>query len=128
MLAKAVGAKLHLCHCSTEDSVLLLKHAKAENIDVTGEACPHHFTLCEDDILEDDPNYKMNPPLRAKKDLEAIRKGLKEDILDVIATDHAPHSREEKEKPLTEVGSFNLYGTCVKRRAYPYADGGKDEL
>ncbi len=96
MLAKAVGAKLHLCHCSTEDSVLLLKHAKAENIDVTGEACPHHFTLCEDDILEDDPNYKMNPPLRAKKDLEAIRKGLKEDILDVIATDHAPHAPYEK--------------------------------
>lgn len=96
MLAKAVGAKLHLCHCSTEDSVLLLKHAKAENLDVTGEACPHHFTLCEDDILEDDPNYKMNPPLRAKKDLEAIRKGLKEDILDVIATDHAPHAPYEK--------------------------------
>lgn len=96
MLAKAVGVKLHLCHCSTRDSVLMLKYAKSEDIAVTGEACPHHFTLCEEDILEDDPNYKMNPPLRAKEDLEAIRRGLKDDIIDVIATDHAPHAPYEK--------------------------------
>lgn len=95
-LAKALGVKLHLCHCSTADSVLMLKHAREDGVDVTGEACPHHFTLCEDDITQDDPNYKMNPPLRSRKDLKAIRKGLKEDILDVIATDHAPHAPYEK--------------------------------
>lgn len=95
-LAKAMGARLHLCHCSTEESARILKHAKEDGVSVTGEACPHHFTLCEDDITEDDPNYKMNPPLRAKKDLKAIRKALKEDVIDVIATDHAPHAPYEK--------------------------------
>ncbi len=95
-LAKALGVKLHLCHCSTAESTLILKHAKEDGVNVTGEACPHHFTLCEDDITEDDPNYKMNPPLRAKKDLKAIRKALKEDVIDVIATDHAPHAPYEK--------------------------------
>ena len=91
MLAKETGATLHLCHCSTEDSVRMIKEAKAEGFKVTGEVCPHHFTLCEDDIVEDDSNYKMNPPIRSRADLEALIKGLGDDTFDAISTDHAPH-------------------------------------
>lgn len=96
MLANSVGCQLHLCHCSTEGSVKILDAAKKEGIQVTAEACPHHFTLSDEDILEDDANYKMNPPLRSPKDVEAIREGLKNNIIDVIATDHAPHTAVEK--------------------------------
>lgn len=96
MLAKETGATLHLCHCSTKDSVEMVRQAKADGIKVTAEVCPHHFTMCEDDIAEDDANYKMNPPVRGKEDLEALRKGLHDDVFDVISTDHAPHSAEEK--------------------------------
>lgn len=96
LLAKETGATLHLCHCSTADSVRMVKEAKAEGIKVTAEVCPHHFTLCEEDITENDANYKMNPPVRSREDLNALRKGLSEDVFDVIATDHAPHSAEEK--------------------------------
>ncbi|MBO5373567.1 MAG: dihydroorotase [Lachnospiraceae bacterium] len=96
MLANSVGCQLHLCHCSTKGSVQILDAAKKEGIQVTGEACPHHFTLSDEDIPSDDPNYKMNPPLRAPADVEAIREGLKNNIIDVIATDHAPHTAVEK--------------------------------
>lgn len=96
LLAKETGATLHLCHCSTVDSVKMVKEAKAEGLKVTAEVCPHHFTLCEEDIPENDANYKMNPPVRSREDLEALRKGIGEDVFDVIATDHAPHSEEEK--------------------------------
>ena len=96
MLAKETGATLHLCHCSTRDSVEMVRQAKADGIKVTAEVCPHHFTMCEDDIAEDDANYKMNPPVRGREDLEALRKGLHDEVFDVISTDHAPHSAEEK--------------------------------
>ncbi len=96
MLADSVGCQLHLCHCSTAGSVKILEYAKKEGKNVTAEACPHHFTLSDEDILTDDANYKMNPPLRAPKDVEAIRQGLKNNIIDVIATDHAPHTAVEK--------------------------------
>lgn len=96
MLAKETGAALHLCHCSTKDSVELVKLAKKEGIRVTAEVCPHHFTLTSEDIKPNDANYKMNPPLRTKEDVEALKKGLKDDIMDVIATDHAPHTAIEK--------------------------------
>lgn len=96
LLAKETGAKLHLCHCSTRDSVAMVEYAKKEGLPVTAEVCPHHFTLTSDDIKKDDANYKMNPPLRTKADVEALIKGLQEDVMDVIATDHAPHSEEEK--------------------------------
>ena len=96
MLAKDTGASLHLCHCSTRDSVRMIELAKQEGIHVTAEACPHHFTLCSEDIPGDDANYKMNPPLRTKADMEALREGLKNDVIDVIATDHAPHTLIEK--------------------------------
>lgn len=96
LLAKETGAALHLCHCSTRDSVKMVELAKKAGIRVTAEVCPHHFILTSDDIKEDDANYKMNPPLRTKEDVEALKKGLKEDIMDVIATDHAPHTAIEK--------------------------------
>lgn len=109
VLAKQTGAKLHLCHCSTKDSVRMIQLAKEEKLPVTGEVCPHHFTLTSEDILPDDANYKMNPPLRTKEDKEALLQGLKEDILDVISTDHAPHSREEKQQPMTKA-PFGIVG------------------
>lgn len=109
LLAKETNARLHLCHCSTKDSVRMIKEAKEERISVTGEVCPHHFTLTEDDIIEDDANFKMNPPLRTKKDVEALKEGLKEGIMDVISTDHAPHSEEEKKKSIKEA-PFGIVG------------------
>lgn len=109
MLARETNAKLHLCHCSTKDSVEMVKQAKAEGIDVTAEVCPHHFSMCSDDITENDGNFKMNPPLRTREDMETLIKGLSEDIMDVISTDHAPHSKEEKEKDL-EHAPFGIVG------------------
>lgn len=96
-LASETGAKLHLCHCSTKESVEIVKMAKERgNTRITAEVCPHHFTLTSDDIVPGDTNYKMNPPLRTREDVEALRQGLKEGVMDVIATDHAPHTRDEK--------------------------------
>ena len=109
MLAKETGATLHLCHCSTKDSVEMVKRAKEEGIKVTAEVCPHHFSMCSDDITSNDGNFKMNPPLRAREDMEALIKGLQDDIMDVIATDHAPHSAEEKAKDL-EHAPFGIVG------------------
>ena len=109
MLAKETGATLHLCHCSTKDSVEMVKRAKEEGIKVTAEVCPHHFSMCSDDITSNDGNFKMNPPLRAREDMEALIKGLQDDIMDVISTDRAPHSAEEKAKDL-EHAPFGIVG------------------
>lgn len=109
MLAKETGATLNLCHCSTKDSVEMVKRAKEEGIKVTAEVCPHHFSMCSDDITSNDGNFKMNPPLRAREDMEALIKGLQDDIMDVISTDHAPHSAEEKAKDL-EHSPFGIVG------------------
>ena len=109
LLAKETGVRLHLCHCSTEDSVKLVQGAKEAGLQVTAEVCPHHFAMTTDDILEDDGNYKMNPPLRGKRDVEALKAGLKADIMDVIATDHAPHAEEEKNRSMKDA-SFGIVG------------------
>lgn len=109
LLAKETKARLHLCHCSTKDSVRMLALAKEEGLPVTGEACPHHFTLTDEDIPCDDANYKMNPPLRSREDVRAIIEGLKEGVLDVIATDHAPHSEDEKSRSMSE-SPFGIVG------------------
>ena len=109
LLAKETGVRLHLCHCSTQDSVEMIRLAKAEGLPVTGEVCPHHFTLCTDDIREDDGNYKMNPPLRAGEDVEALKRGLADGTMDVIATDHAPHSAEEKNRSMAKA-AFGIVG------------------
>lgn len=110
LLAKETGARLHLCHCSTEDSVKMVKEAKAEGISVTAEVCPHHFTLTDEDIVENDSNFKMNPPLRSRRDVEALKEGLKAGIMDCISTDHAPHTAEDKKKPL-ETAPFGITGS-----------------
>ncbi len=109
LLAKETKVKLHLCHCSTADSVKMVRLAKEEGLPVTGEVCPHHFILSSDDIKEDNGNYKMNPPLRSKADVEALRQGLKDGVMDVIATDHAPHAWEEKDKSMKEA-AFGIVG------------------
>jgi len=109
VLAAETGARLHLCHCSTKGSTVILKAAKKEGIAVTGEVCPHHFALTEDDIKEDDANYKMNPPLRTREDVKALKEALRDDVMDVISTDHAPHSAEEKAKPIKDA-PFGIVG------------------
>ena len=109
LLAKNTGAKLHLCHCSTEDSVRMVEEAKKDGIPVTAEVTPHHFILTEDDITGDDANFKMNPPLRAKKDVDRLREGLKSGVMDAISTDHAPHHKTEKERSFTEA-PFGITG------------------
>ena len=109
LLAKETGVRLHLCHCSTADSVKMVKLAKEEGLPVTGEVCPHHFILSSDDIKEDDGNYKMNPPLRSRADVEALRRGLKDGAMDVISTDHAPHSSEEKNRSMKDA-AFGIVG------------------
>lgn len=109
MLAEETGARLHLCHCSTKESVELVRDAKKKGIKVSGEVCPHHFTLTEDDIVEGDANYKMNPPLRTKADVDALKAGLRDGIMEVISTDHAPHTAEEKAKDLKSA-PFGIVG------------------
>jgi len=109
LLAKETGAKLHLCHCSTIDSVSLIEWAKSQGQEVSGEVCPHHFVLSEDDILTDDANFKMNPPLRSTVDVTALKEGLKLGIMEAIATDHAPHEKELKDKSIKEA-PFGIVG------------------
>ncbi len=96
LLSKSTGAHLHLCHVSTAGAVDMIRKAKAEGLNVTAEVCPHHFTLTDDFIDGTNTNAKMNPPLRSKEDLTAVLEGIKDGILDCIATDHAPHTAEEK--------------------------------
>ena len=109
LLAKGTGVQLHLCHCSTADSVRMVAEAKKDGLPVTAEVCPHHFIMTTDDITEDDGNFKMNPPLRSKADVEALREGLKNNIMDVIATDHAPHAEQEKDKSMKDA-AFGIVG------------------
>ena len=97
LLSKETGCRLHLCHCSTEGVAKMMEIVKEEGLDnITAEVCPHHFILTSDDIKCDDPNYKMNPPLRTKKDVDALIRGLKDGSFKVISTDHAPHAVPEK--------------------------------
>ena len=98
ILARETGAHLHLQHCSTAGSVRIVRAAKALGVDVSAEACPHHFAMTSDEIPGDDANYKMNPPLRTKEDAEALIEGLADGTIDCISTDHAPHGAEEKKR------------------------------
>lgn len=96
LLAEQAGCHYHVCHVSTKESVRVIRDAKKAGIHVTAEVTPHHLILNESDITEDDSNFKMNPPLRAKEDQEALLEGLLDGTIDFIATDHAPHTEEEK--------------------------------
>lgn len=97
LLADHVGSRLHICHVSTAGSVEIIRWAKARGIQVTAEVTPHHLLLTEDLAESYDPIYKVNPPLRSSSDVEALREGLADGTIDVIATDHAPHPEEAKE-------------------------------
>jgi dihydroorotase len=108
-LAKISGAKLHISHVSAKESVEIIREAKKNGINVTAEATPHHFTLKDEDLKGYDTNYKVNPPLRAAEDVEAIKNALKEGVIDVIATDHAPHLENEKEKEF-DFAPFGMIG------------------
>lgn len=125
-MAKETGCQLHLCHCSTADSVTLTELAKKQGLSVTAEVCPHHFTMADEEITEDHGRFKMNPPLRSRQDVAALQAGLGDGIMDVISTDHAPHGEEEKNQSMREapfgiVGletSFALGYTVLVRGGY----------
>ena len=107
-LAKETGCKYHVCHISAKESVELIRRAKAEGVDVTCETAPHYLVLDDSDLIEDG-RFKMNPPLRSKEDKEALIEGIKDGTIDMIATDHAPHSKEEKSRGL-EKSAFGIVG------------------
>lgn len=98
-LAAKTGVKYHVCHISTKESVEIIRQAKKSGVDVTCETGPHYLTLCDSD-LQEDGRFKMNPPLRSRSDREALIEGIKDGTIDMIATDHAPHSAEEKSRGL----------------------------
>ena len=110
LLAQATGVHYHICHVSTKESVALVRWAKQQGIPVTCEAAPHHMLLTEDDVTADDPNFKMNPPLRSEADRQAVIDGLLDGTIDMIATDHAPHSEEEKTGDLRHA-AFGITGS-----------------
>ncbi len=97
LLAAHVGSRLHVCHVSTSGSVEIVRQAKASGWDVTAEACPHHLLLTDELAATYDPIYKVNPPLRSRRDAEALRAGLADGTIDIVATDHAPHPLEDKD-------------------------------
>lgn len=113
-LAESCGCAYHVCHVSTKESVELIRRAKARGVDVTCETAPHYLLLCEDDLKEDG-RFKMNPPLRGKEDREALIGGLLDGTIDMIATDHAPHSAEEKSRGLRD----SLMGVTGLEVAFP---------
>lgn len=96
-LAKETGVKYHVCHVSAKESVSLIRQAKADGVDVTCETAPHYLCL-DDGCLRDDGCFKMNPPLRSVKDREALTEGFCDGTIDMIATDHAPHSAQENQR------------------------------
>ncbi|HPN65865.1 MAG TPA: dihydroorotase [Candidatus Omnitrophota bacterium] len=96
-IAQLTGAKLHIAHVSAKESIEALRQAKNRKVKVTCETCPHYFTLTEEAVLGYNTGAKVNPPLRTKEDVEAVKKGLSDGTIDVISTDHAPHSAEEKD-------------------------------
>lgn len=109
LLAEAAGAHYHVCHISTKESVRVVRDAKKAGIHVTAEVSPHHLLLSENDIPGNDADWKMNPPLRGTEDLEALREGLLDGTIDFIATDHAPHTADEKAFGM-ETAPFGITG------------------
>jgi dihydroorotase len=102
LLARRTGGHVHLCHMSTRGSVELIRWGKDRHINVTAEVCPHHISLTEDAVDGYDTNAKMNPPLRTADDVAALREAVKDGTIDLIATDHAPHHYDEKEREFAD--------------------------
>lgn len=113
-LAEEAGCAYHVCHISTKESVELIRQAKARGVDVTCETAPHYLVLCDEDMQEDG-RFKMNPPLRSREDKKALIEGIKDGTIDMIATDHAPHSAEEKWRGLEK----SLMGVVGLETAFP---------
>lgn len=113
-LAEETGCAYHVCHISTKESVELIRQAKARGVDVTCETAPHYLVLCDEDMQEDG-RFKMNPPLRSLEDKQALIEGIKDGTIDMIATDHAPHSAEEKGRGLEK----SLMGIVGLETAFP---------
>ena len=107
-LVKEIGVKYHVCHISTKESVDIIRKAKAEGVDITCETGPHYLVM-DDSMLQENGRFKMNPPLRSKADRDALIEGIIDGTIDMIATDHAPHSAEEKSKGL-ENSAFGVVG------------------
>ncbi|MDD6043411.1 MAG: dihydroorotase, partial [Eubacteriaceae bacterium] len=107
-LAEKTGCGYHICHISTKETVDLVRKAKARGVDVTCETGPHYLVLCDEDLKEEG-RFKMNPPLRSREDMEALIEGIVDGTIDMIATDHAPHSEDEKSKGL-EKSAFGIVG------------------
>ncbi|MDY6325071.1 MAG: dihydroorotase [Catonella sp.] len=117
IFAKEIGTKIHICHVSTKGAAYFVYVGQAFGADVTAEVCPHHFMLCDDDIPWDDANYKMNPPLRSREDMEYVRSKLADGTIGMISTDHAPHTATEKK------GGFmdSPFGIVGLETAFPLA-------
>lgn len=113
-LAEETGCAYHVCHISTKESVELIRQAKAHGVNVTCETAPHYLVLCDEDMQEDG-RFKMNPPLRSLEDKKALIEGIKDGTIDMIATDHAPHSAEEKGRGLEK----SLMGVVGLETAFP---------
>ena len=113
-LVRETGCGYHICHISTKESVALIRRAKAEGLDVTCETAPHYLLL-DDAMLEEDGRFKMNPPLRSREDRQALLEGLADGTIDMIATDHAPHSAEEKSRGLEK----SVMGIVGLETAFP---------
>jgi len=113
-LAEETGCAYHVCHISTKESVELIRQAKAHGVDVTCETAPHYLVLCDEDMQEDG-RFKMNPPLRSREDKKALIEGIKDGTIDMMATDHAPHSAEEKGRGLEK----SLMGVVGLETAFP---------
>ena len=109
LLAEHVQSRLHICHVTTAGGVELIRWAKQRGIQVTAEVTPHHLLLTDDLVENYDPIYKVNPPLRTQKDVMALREGLAEGIIDIVATDHAPHPSEDKDCEF-QAGAFGMVG------------------
>lgn len=109
LLAEATGVHYHVCHVSTEQSVRLIRQAKQLGIRVTAEVCPHHLLLSDEDIPGLDANWKMNPPLRSPRDVQAMIEALEDGTIDMIVTDHAPHTAEEKAQGM-QLAPFGITG------------------
>lgn len=124
VLAELTGGRTHICHVSTAGGVDLIRWGKKKGVRVSGEACPHHFILTDDCLRTFDSNYKMSPPLRTQKDVDAIITGLKDGTLTVLATDHAPHAPEKKERELDQapngiIGLETFLPLCVTHLIEP---------
>jgi dihydroorotase len=109
LLSEHVQSRLHICHVTTAGGVELIRWAKQRGIQVTAEVTPHHLLLTDELVENYDPIYKVNPPLRTQKDVQALREGLAEGIIDIVATDHAPHSAEDKDCEF-QAGAFGMVG------------------